>query len=139
MTHDPAAGTGNALRAVSDGLLSDLDRLAELESAKRSLKPGDPALVDVSTEIEQLATHVLGLTIEERVLSEQADVEVAVSGASAPSASIEATKPRSAREIIDAWREAERRAERAVPGSPEAAELATEIERLRTEYRATRG
>jgi hypothetical protein len=139
MTQDPTAGTGNALRAVSDGLLADLDHLSELESAKRSLKPGDPKLVDVSTEIERLATHVLGLTIEERVLSEQADVEVALSGSSAPTATIEATKPRSAREIIDAWRDAERRAERAAPGSPEAAELATEIERLRTEYRATLG
>ena len=135
----PARETAQALRAVSDSLLDDIDELTRLETAKRGLKPGDPALVEVSEKIERLAARVLGLTIEERVLSEQADVEVTVEGPAAPLDTIEATEPRSPRVILEAWRDAERRASSAQPGSAEAGAIATEIERLRAEYRATRG
>ena len=99
------------------------------------MKAGDPRLVELSKSIERIAARVLGGTIEERVLTEDAAVEVAVEGPTAPGLPIEEVEPRSPHEILEEWRDAERRAASVAPGSPEAAELATRIERLRFEYR----
>ena len=60
---------------------------------------------------------------------------MAVEGPTAPGLPIEEVEPRSPHEILEEWRDAERRAASVAPGSPEAAELATRIERLRFEYR----
>jgi hypothetical protein len=148
---DPAL----ALRATSDALLADIGRLAELERAKRILAPGDPQLVEMSTEIELLANRVLERTAEERLLSEDAEALVRLDVPPAPSQSIEATEPltrsastslvspapaleagvsREIHVILDDWREAERRAGEALPGSPEAEVARIDAERLKAEY-----
>jgi hypothetical protein len=131
----PLTSTGQALRATSDTLLADLEHLTALERDKRHLIPGDPRTAELSAEIEKLAEQVLRGSTEERVLSEEAAVEVVVEGPHAPNRPIEDVPPRSPHVVLEAWREAERRAKDAIPGSPEAAALGVEIERLRLEYR----
>jgi hypothetical protein len=138
MAESEVAQTEHALRATSDSLLTSVEELYRLENEKRTLTPDDPRLVQVSSEIERIAARVLGATVEQRVLSEQAAVEVAVEGPAAPVHAIEEVTPRMPHEILAAWRDAERRAEAAEPASPEAAAVATEIERLRLEYREAR-
>jgi len=132
---DAPTETERALRATSDALLANIEELATLEQEKRTVKAGDPRLVELSKSIERIAARVLGGTIEERVLTEDAAVEVAVGEPTAPGLPIEEVEPRSPHEILEEWRDAERRAASVAAGSPEAAELATRIERLRFEYR----
>jgi len=143
---DPAL----ALRATSDALLADISRLADLERAKRHLTPGDPQLVEVSTEIELIADRVLQRTGEERALTEDAQAMVELGVRSAPDESIEetdptraprpspaappATRPRAMQDILDEWRDAERRAGEALPGSPEAELAKAQAERCKAEY-----
>lgn len=127
--------TETALRATSDTLLANLEELAALEHEKRTVKPGDPRLVELAEQIERLAVLVLSGSTEERVLTQDAAVEVATQGPTAPSRAIEEVQPREPNEILKDWREAERRAAEVAPGSPEAAVLATELERIRFEYR----
>lgn len=143
---DPAL----ALRATSDALLADISRLADLERAKRHLTPGDPRLVEVSTEIELIADRVLQRTAEERALSEDAHAMVELGVERAPEQSIEETDPskpaipspvsppaqtpRTIQVILDEWRDAERRAGEALPGSPEAELARVQAERCKAEY-----
>ena len=143
---DPAL----ALRATSDALLADISRLADLERAKRHLTPGDDRLVEVSTEIELIADRVLQRTAEERALTEDAHAMVELGVERAPDQSIEATdpsrppiptpeapsvvKPRAMQDILDEWRDAERRAGEALPGSPEAELAKAQAERCKAEY-----
>jgi hypothetical protein len=143
---DPAL----ALRATSDALLADISRLADLERAKRHLTPGDAKLVEVSTEIELIADRVLQRTAEERALTEDAHAMVELGVERAPEQSIEQTDPsrppvpspatppvetaRSLQLILDEWRDAERRAGEALPGSPPAELARAQSERLKAEY-----
>jgi hypothetical protein len=60
---------------------------------------------------------------------------VDVAGPTAPALPIEEVDPRAPHEILEEWREAERRSGAVARGSAEAAALATQIERLRFEYR----
>jgi hypothetical protein len=47
------------LKAVSDELLALLDRLAAVESQKRSLEPGDDHAVHLAVEARRLAERIL--------------------------------------------------------------------------------
>jgi hypothetical protein len=125
---------GDALRTTSDALMSDLDALQQLEQAKRSIEPGDPRLVRVAARIEQLASRVLGASVEQLDLSERVHTLVEVGSPQAPDVPIEDMK-REMRVILADWRDAERRASLATPGSPEALTAAADINRLRGEYR----
>jgi hypothetical protein len=126
--------SGDALRATSDALLSDLDALQALEQEKRAIQPGDPQLITIAARIEQLASRVLGTSIQQSRLSERAHQLVKAGSPEAPDAPIEDTK-REMRAILADWRDAERRAELAQPRSTDALAAAADIERLRTEYR----
>ena len=59
-------GTGGALRRTSDSLLRDLEALLELEEEKRTIDPGDPRLVDLAAQIEQVAKRVLASSTSQR-------------------------------------------------------------------------
>ena len=119
----------DALRATSDALLRDLEALSRLEDEKRSLEPSDPRLLELAGQVEEIATRVLARSGEQRSLSEQA-----VANAS-PGPAIDDVQ-RSPASILAEWREAERRAAAAAPGSAESSEVEVLIERLREEYRA---
>lgn len=129
-----AVETGDALRETSDALLRDLDVLVTIEEEKRTLEPGDPRLVELAERIEEIARRVLQGTARQHDLTRVANAQVAVDSPRAPDASIEDTV-RPIEAVLADWRDAERRAGAAEPGSAEAAEANALIEGLREEYR----
>jgi hypothetical protein len=126
--------TASALRATSDALIRDLERLALLEVEKREMRPEDPLLVDLAAEVEQLALRVLGQSVRQRELTEDARELVEADAPDAPSRPIGET-PREIHMILAEWREAERKAVEAGPGSAAAKAAKLDIDRLRAEYR----
>jgi hypothetical protein len=136
-------GTGDALRRTSDTLLRDLEALLELEEEKRTIDPGDPRLVDLASQIEQIAKRVLASSTSQRAQTQLIHALTETGSPAAPDATIEET-PRSMEAILAAWRQAERQLDAAEPGSAEATEAQVLVDRLREEYRraheeATRG
>jgi hypothetical protein len=127
--------TARALRETSDALLRDLDVLVAIEEEKRTLEPGDPRLVELADRVDALAARVLGMSGHQRDLMRIARAQVATGSPAAPEQSIEAT-PRPLYAILTEWRDAERRAAAATPGSPEAIEANALVARLRDEYGA---
>jgi hypothetical protein len=127
--------TAHALRETSDALLRDLDVLVTLEEEKRSLEPGDPRLVELAQRIDEIAQRVLAGAGRQRDLTAVANAQVAAGSPAAPETPIDAM-PRSIQAILTEWRDAERRAVAAEPGSADAAEADALVRRLRDEYRA---
>lgn len=125
---------GSRLRSTSDALLADLEQLETLERRKRELDPGDPEITDLAASVEEIARRVLGRSVRQREIASIAEDLVEEGSDAAPDASIEET-PREIHLILAEWREAERRAQEAGDGSPEATAAAEDIERLRDEYR----
>jgi hypothetical protein len=78
--------------------------------------------------------RVLGRSVRQRELTEVARDEVDAGAPGAPKHSI-ATTPREIHTILAEWRDAERRAAEAPPGSAEAKTAEAEVDRLRDEYR----
>ena len=126
--------TGEALREASDALIRDLEALSDLEAAKREIVPGDPRLIELAGTIEALAQRVLASSARQRELTLEANDLVDLGVPDAPSRPIEET-PRAIATILADWREAERTAQAATPGSAEAAEAERAIDRLKQEYR----
>ena len=127
--------TASALRATSDALIRDLERLAALERQKREMQPEDVRLVDLAAEVESLALRVLGESVRQRELTEDVRELVDADSPNAPTRTIAGT-PREIHAILADWREAERRAAEARSGSAEARAAKADIDRLRGEYRA---
>jgi hypothetical protein len=126
--------TGHALRETSDALLRDLDVLVQIEEEKRTLEPGDVRLVDLAGRIEEIAQRVLAGTVRQHSLTQLANAQVEAGSAGAPAGPIEDT-PRPIQAVLAEWREAERRAAAAEPGSAEASEARALVTTLREEYR----
>ncbi len=126
--------TGDALRETSDALLRDLDVLVALEEEKRGLKPGDDRLVELARRIEEIAQRILSGSVRQHQLTQTVNAQVEAGSTSAPDASIDET-PRPIQAVLADWREAERRAAAAEPGSVDAAEAEALISSLRDEYR----
>ena len=59
------------LRATSDSILSDTDRLARLEAQKQRLDPADPEVLALSVEIEELSVRLQRKAVAERELAEE--------------------------------------------------------------------
>jgi phage terminase Nu1 subunit (DNA packaging protein) len=64
--------TEEDLRATSDAIAYDADRLAEIEKEKASLDVTDSRLVELSAEAETLARHLLPKTVAETELANEA-------------------------------------------------------------------
>jgi hypothetical protein len=126
--------TANALRATSDALLRDLDVLVTIEEQKRSLEPGDPLLVELASRVEEIARRVLHGTTRQHELTRAVDAQVRAGAPDAPAAPIEEIA-RPIQAVLADWRDAERRAVAAEPGSAEALEANALVDRLRDEYR----
>ncbi len=126
--------TGNALRETSDALLRDLEVLVTIEEEKRSLEPGDPRLVELAARIEEIAGRVLTGTTRQHDLTKVVNQQVDAGSPNAPATSIDDTV-RPIQAILADWRDAERRAQAAEPGSAEAAEANALVDSLRDEYR----
>ena len=126
--------TGHALRETSDALLRDLDVLVTIEEEKRSLEPGDERLVELAGRIEEIAQRILSGSVRQHQLTQVVNAQVEAGSAHAPESSIDET-PRPIQAVLAEWREAERRALAAEPGSAEAAEADALVARCREEYR----
>jgi hypothetical protein len=120
------------LRATSDLLLLDLDALGQLEEQKRLTPHGDPKLVDLAARIEEIAGRLLQGSRRQRELTETV-TEAAEAGAVEETSTIDALRSVSA--ILADWREAERVAGEAAPGSRERADAQAMADRFREEYR----
>ena len=120
------------LRATSDLLLLDLDALGQLEEQKRLTPHGDPKLVDLAARIEEIAGRVLQGSRRQRELTETV-TQAAEAGAVEESATIDAVRSVSA--ILADWREAERIASEAAPGSAARTQAEAMADRFREEYR----
>jgi hypothetical protein len=114
--------------------MRDLERLEALEREKRQMPAEDPRLVEIAADVETIALRVLGSTVRQRELAEDASARTgeAVAGATAESI---AEVPREIHVILAEWRDAERRVMEARPATAEAAAAAAEVDRLRAEYR----
>jgi hypothetical protein len=123
------------LRGASDALLRDLERLATLEERKRRIMPGDPDLVSLSKDIEEVAQRVLFATVHQRSLTEEVDELIQKDPGAIRKRSIEATPPRELHKILRDWRDAERRVSEASRGSEESVSALREAAWLRIEYR----
>lgn len=123
------------LRTTSDNLLANLNRLAELESAKRDAAPGSPEFVELSRKVEAMAAQILGFSRRQTELATATEVMVDKGIAGAPSTPIAEIRPaRDANLILAEWRDAERRLADLERGSPEAGRLRDRIDDLRDEY-----
>jgi hypothetical protein len=125
---------GDALRSVSDSLLSDLEALVAAEHEKRKVSPNDPRLVTLAAEVDMIARRVLGLS--ERQQDIAGDIhERAIDGdPGAPTESIEEIiRPLGV--ILADWRAAERDATAAKPDSADAKAARSLADKLRDEYR----
>ncbi|HET9346454.1 MAG TPA: hypothetical protein VFO05_12215 [Candidatus Limnocylindrales bacterium] len=59
------------LRATSESIQDDADRLKALEEEKADVEAGDPRLSTLSDEAERLAHSIAAKTTVERVLSDE--------------------------------------------------------------------
>ncbi|HEY2917068.1 MAG TPA: hypothetical protein VGI98_07640 [Candidatus Limnocylindrales bacterium] len=127
------------LRSASDLLLRQIDRLYELESRKRELKPEDPEFVRLAREVQDVAARALVSSGDEERLADQV-ARLAKSGDPAVlDQAIEDVPPgpREAMLILADWRAAERRLAAAAADSDEEREARAEVDRLRGEYAET--
>jgi hypothetical protein len=124
------------LPAVSDALLANLDRLRALELEKRNLPVGSPRLIELATEIESLASSVLGSSDMQVDLAKEA-VKEARAGVIDPDMTIDemGAPPREVHVVLEEWRDAERRLGEVGGDTPEALRIRADIEVLRDEYR----
>jgi hypothetical protein len=125
------SSSSDALRSTSDALLRDLEVLGTLEEEKRTIAPGDPRLVDLASQIADIAQRVLARTVRQRHLSQTVSAEALAGDRAMPS--IDAT-PRHPSEVLAEWRDAERRLVAADPDSAEWTEADALVEHLREEY-----
>lgn len=57
------------LRATADSIADDARRLARIEAQKGELEPGDPALLTLSAQAEEIARELVPKTVAERQLA----------------------------------------------------------------------
>ena len=124
-------GSEQQLRSTSDQVLGTLDKLRELEIEKRSISPTDPRFQQLANEVQQLADGLTSTAEVQAELGEKVAEKHDRAGDEAPA--INETQ-RDVMTILSDWRDAERRAAGAVPGSAEQTAAIADVDRLRAEY-----
>jgi hypothetical protein len=123
------------LRRASDEFMQRLDRLYELESRKRELKPDLPEFVRLAREIEDLSRALLFSGGQQVELAEEVHADIK-QGETVVDQPIRDTPPRrDAVMVLAEWRAAERRLAAASAGTDDEREAKAEVDRLRAEYR----
>jgi hypothetical protein len=123
------------LRRASDDFMQRLDRLYELETHKRELKPDQPEFIRLAREIEDLSRALLFAGGQQVEFAEEVQADIK-QGATVVDQPIRDTPPRrDAVQVLGEWRAAERRLAAAPAGSDEERDAAAEVDRLRDEYR----
>ena len=64
--------TGDDLRATSEAIVADAERLREIEERKQELPEGHPDLPGLSAEAEKVARGIVPKTVAERELADEA-------------------------------------------------------------------
>ena len=60
------------LHATAESIAADAERLVAIEEEKRALEPGDPRMIELSTESERLAGGLVPKTGAETQLAKEA-------------------------------------------------------------------
>ena len=60
------------LKATSEDVVADAERLRDIEQRKQSLMPDDPELIELSEEAERIARGLVPKTVAERELAAEA-------------------------------------------------------------------
>jgi hypothetical protein len=115
------------LRSTSDRMLETLEQLHLLEIEKRSLAPGSRRFQKLAREVERLADSMVAHAEKQAELADEA------AESAQPLPPIEGV-PRDVTTILAEWREAERRATAAHPGSADEISARADVDRLRAEY-----
>jgi hypothetical protein len=122
--------TPASVRAESDTFVAQLERLHELETAKRELAPTDPRFLALAVQVEDAAKALLEDARGQTELGDRAHA----SGMDVP---IKQVPPDlSATEILAAWRDLERRVLALDPASDEAGEMRMMIDAYRRAYQS---
>lgn len=117
------------LRSASDAILLLVSEVEQLERHKRGVRPDTARFDLLATSVRQAAAALAEFTLAEEQWGREAD------GAVADVAPIsESESPPKLAAILDRWRAIERQLNEAGPGSPEAAALFEQFERVRMEY-----
>ena len=119
------------LRSASDAILVLLAEVEQLELHKRGVKPADPRFGELAKAVRDSASALAEFAREEEAWADDA---MAADG-SLPRIADSPT-PQRLGEILSRWRKVERQLDEATPGSPEAAALFEEFQRVREEYMA---
>jgi hypothetical protein len=69
--------TGDDLRATSEAIVADADRLRDIEERKQELPEGHPDLPGLSAEAEEVARGLVPKTVAERELANEATTKPA--------------------------------------------------------------
>ena len=119
------------LRAASDAILLLIGQVEQLERHKRGVAPGGARFDELAEQVRRAAQNLADFAREE---------ELWARGAVADAGHLEtistSANPPPLSEILARWRDIERRLDAAAPGSPEAAALFADFNRLRDEYLA---
>ena len=118
------------LRATSDSMLTMVDRLRALESAKRQEVVGTDAFARLAWEVLESARVVQRWA---ELQLRQANEALADDGATTAVPLVD-VPPRRLDVVLAEWRQAEVELSLSEPGSPEADRAADNVARLRTEY-----
>lgn len=126
------------LRDTSDSLMRALERLGDMESEKRTLPTGTPRFVELAQRVEELALVVLRRTEKQTSLAETMGERHDAGGGTGIPINAIAPEPRELAIILSEWRDAERALVAADPASTDALTAASNVRRLREEYRVAR-
>ena len=122
------------LRYTSDEMLRMLERLRALEMRKRKMTPGTDEFKKLAEEVERLANSVFDHSRDQDRIAADA-VELRRHNVIESPPIDEIPPVRELHLILAEWRDAERRAAEAVPGSAQASDAEGDVQRLRLEYR----
>ena len=70
--------TGDDLRATSEDVAADADRLRRIEERKQSLPTDDPELIELSAEAERIARGLVPKTVAQKELAKESVAEGSV-------------------------------------------------------------
>ena len=124
-----------SLRRASDEFMQRLDRLYELETRKRELKPDLPEFVRLAREIEDMSRALLFSGGQQVELAEEVHADIKQGEAIIDQPIRETPPRRDAVSILAEWRAAERRLAAAEAGTEDEEQAKAEVDRLRVEYR----
>jgi hypothetical protein len=117
------------LRSASDAILLLVGEVEQLEQHKREVQPGDPRFETLARAVRDSAMALADFTRDEEAWAGEALDADGTLPTIAESAS-----PPPMRSILERWRAIERQLNEAPAGTPEAAALFEEFQRIRAEY-----